>query len=130
MAPATLAVAPAGRAVYPVRYGYCARYPGGYTVTGEYDDRWEFLDMIDALLRNGFEWTIVLPEGHDWWAGALGYTAHRAGAHLTDVCPPDVPDAALRKSGLWRRGMTAANQAARLILAVRVAPDPCPTTSR
>lgn len=110
MAHATLAVAAGSRAV-----GFAATYPGGHVVMGEFTDRYEAVCHVEALLQNGFAWTVRYGS-IGTVGGALWYVSMKHGATFVLVDPAEVTDAALRKAGLWRRGMAAANAAARLLI--------------
>jgi hypothetical protein len=122
MTRAILAIEPAGP------YGYCVQYPGfGSVLHGEFRDHLPFLDQIDTLLQNGFTWRVLLsgppnegivPQsspGHV--TGAVWYLAAKHGAEFYELpAPANVTDGQLDKARLWRRGMSAANRAARLLL--------------
>jgi hypothetical protein len=111
-------------AVYegPKLIGFAARYGEGSApfVSGEFTDRWEFLGTVEMLLANGLTWTVVLVDHlapfPSMLPGALEYVAHRGGAAFEMTPLPTVTDAALRHAGLWRLGLTTANQAARLLM--------------
>lgn len=99
-------------------YGYVVQYPGAYNVLhGEFKDHLPFLDAIDVLLQNGFTWKVLIAGPSDGpVAGALWYLAAKNGAEFHEVpAPVGVTDGMLTKAGLWRRGMSGANRAARLL---------------
>jgi hypothetical protein len=111
---ATLAVDISGSYGYVIQY---AGMPGA--LHGEYRDELEFLDAIDGLLQNGFTWRVLLgcyaTADRSTVSGALWYLAARHGAEFHEVPVPVMTDGQLNKARLWRRGMSAANRAARLI---------------
>jgi hypothetical protein len=123
-AQATLAVDISGAFGFVIQYPVM---PG--PLHGEYRDELPFLDAIEALLQNGFAWRVLLalPELEDRdptylnrinrASGALWYLAAKHGAAFSEVVSPaGVTDGQLNKARLWRRGMSAANRAARLLM--------------
>jgi hypothetical protein len=100
--------------------GYAARYPGGMLSQGEFLDAATFLDTVDGLLQNGLPWRVILATpAAEYVSGALWYLAAKHGAEFVERPLPDATDGQLRTANLWRRGMAAANRAARLLLEER-----------
>jgi hypothetical protein len=98
------------------RFGYVVRYPSGPVLHGEYDVSHDMLDAVDQLLQNGLPWQVLvgLP-CVEHVSGALWYLAAKHGAEFIEREAPTVTDGQLRNALLWRRGMSAANRAARLL---------------
>lgn len=97
--------------------GYAVQYPGGMKTQGEYGDHVAFLDVIDGLLQNGLKWRMVVAvPSIEYINGALWYLAAKNGADFSERALPPLTDGQLRNAGWWRRGLGAANRAARLLL--------------
>lgn len=97
--------------------GYAVRYPGGMRAQGEYSDQPAFLDTVDGLLQNGLKWRVVLATpAVEHVSGALWYLAAKHGAEFSERPLPIITDGQLRSQDLWRRGLSASNRAARLLL--------------
>lgn len=100
----------------PHSNGFACSMPGVQFASGEYRDRWEFIEAIEQLLRNGLKWRVYAPEDECRTLGVLEYLCFRAGADLYPVEVPTRPSAAgLRAQDKWRQGMPRANAAARLL---------------
>jgi hypothetical protein len=111
--PATLALDASG-----IRFGYVVRYPDGKTLHGEYEDPMNMVTAVDLLLQNGFRWKVLLATpAVEHVSGALWYLAAQYGADFSEhPLPEGTTDGQLRTASLWRRGMSAANRAARLLM--------------
>lgn len=99
------------------RFGYAVCHPGGMILQGEFDESARMLDAVDTLLQNGLKWQmlVALP-CVERVSGALWYIAAKHGADFSERPLPGTTDGQLRSVGMWRRGMSASNRAARLLL--------------
>lgn len=97
--------------------GFAVRYPDGTFLSGEFEDRGQFIEELPAWLGNGLFWHIYF-NGED--RRLLGNLEALTLASPVELRPIDgiterPGDGELRKIGWWRRAMSRANDAARIL---------------
>lgn len=110
MSEAVLAVTHTAKAV-----GFAWRC-GDTFMSGEFEDWYEAMCAVEELLQNGFRWTVLCAHTSPLHL-CLAFLCSKYGAtdYVTNDPMLHITDPQLRKAAMWRRGLIAANHAARLL---------------